>query len=75
MSKVFERSFLEGAKRKEPKPAGQRALCAPGRSPIVGNLGGGRSKAFDKPCADRANPFARTGEFPSGSLMRKLRFR
>jgi len=32
-SKVWERSFLEGAKREEPKPEGPKALCAPGVEP------------------------------------------
>lgn len=32
--RVQERSFLEGAKRKEPKPEGHAALCAPGAAPL-----------------------------------------
>jgi hypothetical protein len=32
--KVQERSFLEGAKRKEPKPGGHETLCAPGAEPL-----------------------------------------
>ena len=36
--KVFMRSILEGAERKEPKPGGHTALCAQGQSPMNVNL-------------------------------------